>query len=127
MPGSTELSEWIRRLQEWEREQVKDMPPFPPREPATIHYTELAEPLPGSPIATEWDCYRREVGRLLAEGNEGKWILIKGDQIVGIWNTQEEADSVRIERFLMQPVLMKQILSREPVLRGGGYFRPWPS
>lgn len=127
MPGTNEVAELLRQLQEREREQLKDRPPPPPREPATIPCTELAEPLPGSPIAREWDYYRREVVRLLAEGNEGKWILIKGDQIVGIWNTQEEADTVRIERFLLQPVLMKQILSREPILRGGGYFRPWPS
>ena len=127
MSETDQRSELIRLLQEEARQHIKNLKPLPPREPATIHYTELAEPLPGSPIAMEWDYYRQEVGRLLAEGNEGKWILIKGKQIVGIWNSEEEANTVRSERFLLQPVLMKQILTREPVLRCGAYFRPWHS
>src|SRR5438105_1492409 len=48
---------------------------LPPGQTAAIHYTQLPESPPGSPMAGEWDLYRREVGRLLAEGNEGKWIL----------------------------------------------------
>jgi hypothetical protein len=75
----------------------------------------------------EWDLYRREVGRLLAEGNEGKWILLADGQIVGIWETQEEALAVRIERFPLQSVLLRQILTWEPLLRTGGYHRQWPS
>ncbi len=117
----------IPLLQERERQQVMGFPQLPPAVPATIRSTELPGPIPGSPITTEWNVYRREVARLLAEGHEGKWIMIKGDQIIGIWNTQEEVDRVRIERYLMQPVLLKQILAREPVLRGGAYLQPWPS
>jgi hypothetical protein len=117
------------RFQREERERIGFLPtsPPPPSEPLTIHHTDLAEALPGSPIATEWNFYRREVARLLAEGNEGKWVLIKNEEVIGLWATQEEADRVRLQRFLMQPVLMKQVLTREPVLRGGGYGRPWRS
>ena len=84
-------------------------------------------PPPGSPITTEWNFYRGIVARLLAEGQEGKWVLIKGEQIIGTWGTEEEADRARVERFLLQPVLLKQVLTREPILRGGGYLRQWPS
>src|SRR5437879_13162 len=35
---------------------------------ATIHYTELPESEPDSPIRQEWNFYRRKVARLLAEG-----------------------------------------------------------
>ncbi len=90
----------------------------PPERP-TIHHTQLPDGPPDSPIATEWNYYGRTIGRLLAEGHEGKWLLIKKEEIVGIWDTEAQADSVRRERFLMQPVLMKQILAREPVLRIG--------
>jgi len=91
----------------------------------TIHYTELPEDRSNAPIAGEWNFYRREVGRLLTEGNEGRWVLIHGEEIVGIWDTEEEANHLRLERFFMQHVLMKQILEWEPVLRGGGYDRQW--
>jgi hypothetical protein len=114
--------ELIRRLQEAEVQLIPQgvsPRPWPPRDVPTIPHTALAEAPPDSPIATEWNCYRREVGRLLAEGNQGKWLLIKGEEIVGIWDTMAEADSVRLERFLMQPVLMKQILAQEPILRIG--------
>jgi hypothetical protein len=88
-------------------------------EQPTIHYTQLSDGPPDSPIATEWNFYRRMIGQLLAEGHEGKWLLIKGEKIVGIWDTEAEADAVRRERFLMQAVLMKKILTREPILRIG--------
>jgi hypothetical protein len=99
--------------------------PLPQPERPTVHYTELPEDASGGPIADEWNFYRREVGRLLAEGHEGRWVLIKGEKIIGIWDTEEEADQVRLQSFLMQPVLLKQVAVREPILRGGGYDRPW--
>ena len=70
-------------------EQGRVEPP-PPYEPATIPYAELPAPQADGPNALEWNFYRREVGRLLAEGQEGKFILIKGEDIIGIWDTQEE-------------------------------------
>ncbi len=84
----------------------------------TIHWTELPEDTRGDAHAAEWNFYRREVGRLLAEGHEGRWLLIKGEEIVGIWDTREEALAVADERYLMQPVLVRQILSHEPLIRG---------
>jgi hypothetical protein len=122
---TTRGSDLVGLLQEQERQQIKGLPALSPGEQPTIHYTELAEPLPDSPIRGEWDVYRREVGRLLAEGHEGRWLLIKHEEIVGIWDTQEEADQIRLQRFLLEPVLLKQILTREPVLRGGGHDRRW--
>jgi hypothetical protein len=102
---------------EQERSCVNHPPaPLLPELP-TIHYTELAEAPPDSPIATEWNFYRREVGRLLTEGHEGKWVLIKGEQMVGLYETHEEA--YRMQCALIVPVVIKQILKHEPVLRIG--------
>jgi hypothetical protein len=103
------------------REALERAPASPPQPPApyTIPYTQLPEGHPDSPTATEWNFYRRTVGRLLTEGHEGKWLLIKGEEIVSIWATLAEADTVRQERFLGQPVLLKQILAQEPILRIG--------
>jgi hypothetical protein len=97
--------------------------PLRPSEPETIHYSELAEATPGSPLCKEWNFYRREVARLLAEGNEGKHVLIKGEEIIGIWDTFEEAMGAGYERFLGQPFLVQQIQERERVLRCLSFWR----
>jgi hypothetical protein len=86
-------------------------------EPPAIHYTELAGGRADSPIAKEWDFYRRAAGRLLAEGHENRWVLIKGEEIIGVWDTENEARAVALQKYLMKPCLIHQIRSREPVLR----------
>jgi hypothetical protein len=98
-------------------EQARKEPRPPPPEPATIHYTELPEGKPGDALYHEWNLYRREAGRLLAEGHEGKFVLIKGEEIIGIWNTHEEARAVGLARYLRQPHLIHQVLTREPQIR----------
>jgi hypothetical protein len=99
-------------------EQARKQPPPPPVERPTISYTELPEAKPDSPLYLEWNFYRREVGRLLAEGHEGRFVLIKGEEIIGIWDADEEARAVALQKYLMQPCLIQQIRSREPLLRG---------
>jgi hypothetical protein len=114
------------------RDLATDLPPEGPKRiqgtatdlaspsgPASIHYTKLPDGPPNSPIAVEWNFYRRIVGQLLVEGHEGKWLLIKNEEIVGIWASEAKANAVRQERFMMQPVLMKQILDRERILHIG--------
>jgi hypothetical protein len=111
----------VGRLHREDAEQMRreGVPTLRPAEPPTIPCTELPEAPPDSPLAREWNFYRREVGRLLAEGLEGKWVLIQGEAFLGFWDRQADADAVRLERFLMQPVLLKQVLAREPILRIG--------
>jgi hypothetical protein len=93
--------------------------PRPPSEPPTVDFATLPEARPDSQLYQEWNVYRRMIGRLLAECHEGKWLLIKSEEIIGMWDTQADANAVRLERFLTQPVLMKQILAQEPILRIG--------
>ena len=90
-----------------------------PQDRSTIHYSELPEAQPDSPLRAEWELYRREVGRWLAEGHEGKWVLIKGEEVIGIYDTNDEATDEVHKRFLIprQPCLKKQILTRERMLR----------
>lgn len=72
---------------------------------------------PGQTLAQEWDTYRQEVGRLLAQGLEGKFVLIKDATVVGVFATFDAAREEGVRRFLLQPMLVKQVLTREPVLR----------
>jgi hypothetical protein len=113
----------LERLHLEEELRIGKQPPVPPLPRPTIHCTELPEDTSDHPSAKEWNIYRREVGRLLAEGHEGRWVLIKDEAIIGIWDAEEEAKAVALERYLMQPVLIHQVLTREPVLRGPTYFR----
>jgi hypothetical protein len=68
-------------------------------------------------LAPEWETYRREVGRLLAEGHEGQWVLVKGDQIVGLYDTDAAAEAEGHRRFLLGPFLIHHIQERERMLR----------
>jgi hypothetical protein len=119
--------ELIERLHRENTKSPRQGRPSSPRPRQTIHYTELVEDTSDTPAARDWNRYRREVGRLLAQGHEGKWVLIKGGEIVGIWDTEEEANRVRLQKFLMQDVLIHQVLTNEPVLRGPTNFSQWPS
>src|SRR5205823_4698049 len=121
----------IHKVQEWERllrtplsyVPLAPMPLYARRpttagsDPWTVHYTELLPAEPDSPLAAEWETYRREVGRLLAEGHEGRHILIKGNEIIGIWDTDEEAYSEGRRRFPLEPILVHKIQERERMLR----------
>jgi|SRR6516225_8389593 hypothetical protein len=91
-------------------------------ETPTIAYTELPDGSPDSPTANEWNLYRREVGRLLAEGHENRWVLIKGQEIIGIWDTEADARAVALQKYLMQPCLIQQVRRREPIVRMSARF-----
>ncbi len=112
---------FIERYHRQALEQFRGQP-LPPLERPTVHYSELPDSAPGSALKREWDCYRREVGRLLAEGHEGRWVLIKGDAIIGIWDTKDETRAVALAKYFSEPSLTQQVRSREPVLRGPSVF-----
>lgn len=98
--------------------------PLPPAEPPTIHYTELPEASPDSPLHQAWNTYRQEVGRLLAEGQEGMFVLVKDDAVIGLYDTWDAAREAGLQRYLLSPFLVHQVQTREPVLRVRGYNLP---
>ena len=51
----------------------------------TVHYSELTDLPVGDPLAEELATYKSEARRLIAEGHEGRFVLIKNGTIVGIW------------------------------------------
>jgi len=98
--------------------------PMPPTQPPSTHYTELPEARPGEVFYREWNTYRREVGRLLAEGYEGHYALIKDETIVGIYNTWDEAREAGYQRFALRPFLVQRIQTLERLLRIRGNNMP---
>ena len=92
-----------------------------PTSSKTIPYTELPDVPPDDPLFHEWNTYREELPRLLAEGHEGKFILLKGTEIIGFYDTLDAAHRAGLQRYLLQPFMLHQILSREPLLRIRSY------
>jgi len=85
--------------------------------PKTIHYTQLPPSQPGHPRELEWETFRRELPRLIAEGHEGKWVLISKDRILGLYDTRfagfdEGCRRVYYEGFLVQLVATYQPATR---------------
>jgi hypothetical protein len=116
MPES--VDELIIRMH---REVAERSPPLPPVKRPTIHYTQLPEAKPGDDFFLEWNTYRREVGRLLAEGHEGKWVLIKGETVVGVYNSFDEAVAEGGRRFSLDLYMVDQIQTERPIYRIRGY------
>ena len=118
MPETGE--ELVNRMHREVAERLRDQA-LPEVKQPTIPYTQLREAKPDDVLCLEWNTYRREVGRWLAEGHEGKWVLIKGKTVVGLYDTWDAAWAEGCKRYLLNPMLVHQIRSREPVYRLRGY------
>jgi hypothetical protein len=90
----------------------------------TIHYTELPKAQPDDPLYQESETYRQELPRLLAEGLEGKTVLIKGNQIIGIFDTEIEARRLAYQTYPGQDFLAQDICEWHPVIFESWRF--WP-
>ena len=71
--------------------------------------------------------YRREVKRLIAEGLEERFVLIKGETILGIFASWKQARQTGLRELGLVPFFVHQIRSEEPVFRLRGYELPCPS
>ena len=112
------LQELKARLLREAFERAKNEPPPPPPQPpkrTSVHYSELTEDHSSDPAAGGWNVYVREVGRLIAEGHEGKWVVIAGDKLIGVYDTEREADLVTITEKLLSPPVIKQVREQEPI------------
>jgi hypothetical protein len=65
------------------------------------------------PLATEIATLFRELPRLLAEGQEGRFALVRGDTIAGIFDTFEDAYTAGYGRFAPEAFLAQPIDSRD--------------
>jgi hypothetical protein len=73
-------------------------------------------------LAQEWKTYKREVARLVAEGHEGRFCLIKGDDIVGIWDSSSAAVAAGLERYGLTDLMVHEINAIEPIYRIPQYY-----
>jgi hypothetical protein len=60
-------------------------------------------------LERDWECYRRELPRLLEEGHGERWVLIKDGQVISIWDTYGDAQQAGHERFGLEPFAVNKV------------------
>jgi hypothetical protein len=58
--------------------------------------------------------YRRELPRLLEEGEAGRYALIKGDELLSVWDTSRDAIQAACLRFGLEWFVVQRIAPRDP-------------
>jgi len=72
---------------------------------------DLTASLPGGYVMAlerELQTYKNRLTELLA--HEGKFVLIRGDEVAGTWDTYEDALRAGYDKFGLNPFLVKRIL-----------------
>ena len=79
------------------------------------------ESLPGginAPLARELVTFRDRLDEMVKD-HEGKFVVIKGDRIVGYHRSREAALRAAYKEFGRELFLLKQVLDKEPIKRFG--------
>ena len=67
-------------------------------------------------LEREMGTFRRELPRLLQdETNQGKYVLIHGEQVDSVWPTRAEALKAGYDRFGLGVFMVKEITQHEKV------------
>lgn len=67
-------------------------------------------------LERELETYSRELQALLANGAEGKFVLVQGDKVIDVFGTYEDALKEGYKTFgVGMPFLVKQVLGVEQV------------
>ncbi len=71
------------------------------------------------PLAEELKTYQAQKANLLRQSH-GKFVLIKGDQIIGLYDREEEAYREGYQRFRRAAFLVKQVQEQDKTYYVGG-------
>lgn len=66
-------------------------------------------------LETELKTYKSNLPNLIADNNEGKFVLIHGEEVVDVFGTYEDAIKEGYTRFGLTPFLVKQVQAIEHV------------
>jgi hypothetical protein len=72
------------------------------------------------PLDTELATFSKMKADLLRD-HAGKFALIKGDQLIGSFDTAENAFSAGVERFGREPFLVRKVTEQEEVYRNQAF------
>ena len=75
----------------------------------------MAQPLPESvkPLEREIRTYYRELPRLIADGHEGRYALIRDEELLSVWDTLEDAVTAGHDKFGFERFMTQKIRSRD--------------
>jgi hypothetical protein len=102
-----------QRLREEVERARRGQLPAPPSPVNSV--ASLPEVEPGSLVVAEWALLRSALGRLLSEGSEGKFALVKSGHPITVWDTLHDAVQAGRLLYPQMPSLVQQVL---PDLRG---------
>ena len=95
--------------------------PAAPASPGFIDWRDFDPSwLPGgeqAPLATELVTYRDHLDELLK--HKGRFVVIRGQSILGYYRDRRAALAAAYDEYGAIPVLVKQVVEREPVRRLG--------
>ena len=66
-------------------------------------------------LERELQAFRKSLPKLIADGSEGKYALVHGDDVVDVFGTYEDAIKEGYAKFGLDPFLVKQIQAVEQV------------
>jgi hypothetical protein len=64
-------------------------------------------------VKAEFITYFRELPRLLAEGHDRRFVLLKGDEVVGVYDDDDEANWAGAGRYGRDPYLVQWVRRRD--------------
>jgi hypothetical protein len=98
-----------------------------PPAPTSAHYSEWPPSEGKGQLTVEYEHFRLGIAGWLAEGHEEKFVLIKGERLIGIYETQEEGLAEARRLFPGEAYLLHQILTYYPIVHGPLHTRMiWP-
>ena len=74
----------------------------------------MARSQPNMPLETEIQYYESQRADLVKQYNN-LYVLIKGSSLVGVFPDAETAHRAGVDKFGMEPFLVKQVLAVDPV------------
>jgi hypothetical protein len=119
-----DTNDLVLRLHREEVERIRNAPLQQP-ECLALPAADLPEAETNSPVAEEWNLFRKEVSRLLSEGYRGRIALVKVGHPITVWDTLRDAAQAGRLLYGQGPCLVQEILPFLRPLRVGGN-RPCP-
>ncbi len=79
-------------------------------------------------LERELETFRRELPNLLRDpANRGKYVLIHGDDLHGVWPTIDAALATGYDKFQLEPFLIKEVVEHETPRHFPRNVTRWPS
>lgn len=85
--------------------------------------TEATAAAADNPLDLEIKAYERRE-KELEQLYPGKFVVFKGDELIGAWDTLDAAANAAVARFGRGPYLIRQVGAPRPTLPASVLFRP---